>query len=175
MSATAVETRSFGEEDQLTAEQMKEQIAQNPELTPDDRQQMLIISRSSPGQQSARGHLLDATTGQQSTHRYPFNAKDYLALMSTQGAEKGQPAKKAQKVSAARRGDLLCVSAGWRSFGGIRVPTFLFDSAVVPAKRRSSLLRFTLQNVDESHGRKLANGRPVGTRTPDLADPVGPL
>jgi hypothetical protein len=34
------------------------------------------------------------TTGQQSTHRYPFNAKDYLALISTKGGEKKPPVKK---------------------------------------------------------------------------------
>jgi hypothetical protein len=39
--ATAIETRSFGKEDQLNAEQINEQIATNPDLTPDDRRQML--------------------------------------------------------------------------------------------------------------------------------------
>jgi hypothetical protein len=34
------------------------------------------------------------TTGQQSTHRYPFNARDYLALISTKGGEKKTPPKK---------------------------------------------------------------------------------
>jgi hypothetical protein len=28
-----------------------------------------------------------STTGQQSTHRYPFNAKDFLALINTKGGE----------------------------------------------------------------------------------------
>ena len=60
VSATAIETRSFGEEDNLTAEQVKAQIAQNPELTPDDRQQMLNnLQRDGPGQQSARGRHLE--------------------------------------------------------------------------------------------------------------------
>ena len=94
VSATAVETRSFGEEDQLTAEQIKEQIAQNPELTPDDRQQMLNNLQVMVLANNRRVDISLSTTGQQSTHRYPFNAKDYLALISTQGAEKGQPAKK---------------------------------------------------------------------------------
>jgi hypothetical protein len=30
-----------------------------------------------------------STTGQQSVRRYPFNAKDALRLLSTQGVEKG--------------------------------------------------------------------------------------
>jgi hypothetical protein len=29
-----------------------------------------------------------STTGQQSVRRYPFNAKDFLALISTKGGEK---------------------------------------------------------------------------------------
>ncbi len=35
-----------------------------------------------------------STTGEQSTRRYPFNAKDYLALINTKGAEKKPPTKK---------------------------------------------------------------------------------
>jgi hypothetical protein len=35
-----------------------------------------------------------STTGQKSTHRYPFNAKDYLALINTKGAEKKATVKK---------------------------------------------------------------------------------
>lgn len=40
-ASSAADTRSYGEEDQLTAEQTKEQIAQNPDITPDERKQML--------------------------------------------------------------------------------------------------------------------------------------
>jgi hypothetical protein len=35
-----------------------------------------------------------STTGQQSTRLYPFNAKDFLALISTKGGEKARPANK---------------------------------------------------------------------------------
>jgi hypothetical protein len=36
-----------------------------------------------------------STTGQQSTRLYPFNAKDFLALISLKGGEKKPPVKKA--------------------------------------------------------------------------------
>jgi hypothetical protein len=36
-----IEIRSFGDEQQLTSQQIKEQIAQNPDVTQADRQQML--------------------------------------------------------------------------------------------------------------------------------------
>jgi outer membrane protein OmpA-like peptidoglycan-associated protein/opacity protein-like surface antigen len=92
--ADRLETRSFGDENPLTTEQIKEQIAQNPDLTPADRQQMLGNLRVMVLANNRRVDVSLSTTGQQSTHRYPFNAKDYLALISTKGGDKKPPAKK---------------------------------------------------------------------------------
>jgi outer membrane protein OmpA-like peptidoglycan-associated protein len=89
-----LETRSFGDENPLTTEQIKEQIAQNPELTESDKHQMLSNLRVMVLANNRRVDVSLNTTGQQSTHRYPFNAKDYLALISTKGAEKKPPVKK---------------------------------------------------------------------------------
>jgi outer membrane protein OmpA-like peptidoglycan-associated protein len=88
VSPTTIETRSFGEEDNLNAEQVKAQIAQNPELTPDDRQQMLNNLRVMVLANNRRVDVTLSATGQQSTRRYPFNAKDFLALISIKGGEK---------------------------------------------------------------------------------------
>jgi outer membrane protein OmpA-like peptidoglycan-associated protein/opacity protein-like surface antigen len=85
--ADHIDTQSFGEEDQLTADQIRQQIADNPDLTPDDRKQMLD---NLPVMVLANNRRVDvslSTTGQQSTRRYPFNAKDYLALINTKGGE----------------------------------------------------------------------------------------
>jgi hypothetical protein len=38
-----------------------------------------------------------STTGEQSIRRYPFNTKDYLALISTSGGEKTGPKKKVKE------------------------------------------------------------------------------
>jgi outer membrane protein OmpA-like peptidoglycan-associated protein/opacity protein-like surface antigen len=84
--ADHLETQSFGKEDQLTSEQTKEQIAQNPDLSPDDRKQMLDNLRVMVLANNRRVDVTLSTTGEQSTRRYPFNAKDFLALISTQGA-----------------------------------------------------------------------------------------
>jgi len=92
--ADHIETRSFGDENPLTAQQIKEQIAQNPDLSPSDRQKMLNNLRVMVLANNRRVDVSLNTTGQQSTHRYPFNAKDYLALISTKGGEKKPPAKK---------------------------------------------------------------------------------
>ena len=85
VSASALETRSFGYEDNLNAEQVKEQIAGNPELTADDRRQMLSDLQVMVLANNRRVDVALNTTGQQSTKRYPFNARDYLALINTKG------------------------------------------------------------------------------------------
>jgi outer membrane protein OmpA-like peptidoglycan-associated protein len=88
-----IELRPLGQNQQLTSDEVKVQIAQNPDLTEADRQQML---KNLPVMVWANNRRLDislSTTGQQSTHRYPFNAKDYLTLISTEGTGKKHAAK----------------------------------------------------------------------------------
>jgi outer membrane protein OmpA-like peptidoglycan-associated protein/opacity protein-like surface antigen len=92
--ADHLDTRSFGKDDNLNAEQVKEQIAQNPDLSPDDRKQMLNNLQVLVLANNRRVDVSLPSTGQQSTHRYPFNAKDYLALINTKGGEKKPPVKK---------------------------------------------------------------------------------
>jgi len=96
------ETRSFGKDDNLTTEQVKEQIAQNPELTPKDRQQMLRNLQVMVLANNRRVDVTLSTTGQQSVRGYPFNAKDYLALINLKGGEKKPVAKKSQKGKSRR-------------------------------------------------------------------------
>src|SRR6202158_5462193 len=95
--ATAIETRSFGKDDNLNAEQVKEQIAQNPELTPSERQQMLKNLQLMVLANNRRVDVTLSTTGQQSIRGYPFNAKDYLALINPKGGEKKPPVKRKPK------------------------------------------------------------------------------
>jgi len=88
------ELKAFGEEDQLTADQIKQQMADNPDLSADERQKMM---RNLPLLVLANNRRVDvtlSTTGQQSVRRYPFNAKDFLALISPKGGEKKPPVKK---------------------------------------------------------------------------------
>jgi outer membrane protein OmpA-like peptidoglycan-associated protein/opacity protein-like surface antigen len=87
VSADAIETRSFGKEDELNAEQVKEQIADNPDLSSSDRQQLLGNLQVIVLANNRRVDVTLSTTGQQSTRRYPFNARDFLALINTKGAE----------------------------------------------------------------------------------------
>ncbi|MGB2898816.1 MAG: OmpA family protein [Candidatus Acidiferrum sp.] len=96
------ETRSFGKDDQLTTEQTKELIAQNPELSPADRQKMLNNLRVMVLANNRRVDVTLSTTGEQSTRLYPFNAKDFLALISLKGGEK-KPVKAGVKKPAAKK------------------------------------------------------------------------
>jgi outer membrane protein OmpA-like peptidoglycan-associated protein/opacity protein-like surface antigen len=95
--ATAIDTRSFGKDDNLSAEQVKEQIAQNPELTPGERQQMLKNLQVMVLANNRRVDVTLSTTGEQSVRGYPFNAKDYLALINPKGVEKKPTVKKKPK------------------------------------------------------------------------------
>jgi hypothetical protein len=88
------ELKAFGEEEQLTADQIKQQMADNPDLSADERQKMMRNLQVLVLANNRRVDITLSTTGQQSIRRYPFNAKDFLALISIKGGEKKPAAKK---------------------------------------------------------------------------------
>jgi outer membrane protein OmpA-like peptidoglycan-associated protein/opacity protein-like surface antigen len=88
------ELKAFGKEDQLTADQIKQQMADNPDLSADERQKMMRNLQALVLANNRRVDVTLSTTGQQSVRRYPFNAKDFLALISPKGGEKKPPVKK---------------------------------------------------------------------------------
>ena len=63
-------------------------ITQDPDLTAADRQQILSDLPVMVLANNRRVDVRLSTTGQQSTRLYPFNAKDFLALINTTGVEK---------------------------------------------------------------------------------------
>jgi outer membrane protein OmpA-like peptidoglycan-associated protein len=89
-----IDVRSFGDEDQLTPDQIKQQIADNPDLTPADRREMLNNFAVMVLANNRRVDITLSTTGEQSTHRYPFNARDYLSLVNAKNSEKKPAVKK---------------------------------------------------------------------------------
>ena len=95
--ADHIDTKSFGEEDQLTPDQIKQQMADNPDLTPEERQQLMKNFKVLVLANNRRVDVTLSTTGQQSVRRYPFNAKDFLALISTKGVETKQTTKQPAK------------------------------------------------------------------------------
>jgi outer membrane protein OmpA-like peptidoglycan-associated protein/opacity protein-like surface antigen len=90
------ELKAFGEEDQLTADQIKQQMADNPDLSAEERQKMMSNLKVLVLANNRRVDVTLSTTGQQSVRRYPFNARDFLALISIKGGEK-KPIAKAKK------------------------------------------------------------------------------
>jgi outer membrane protein OmpA-like peptidoglycan-associated protein/opacity protein-like surface antigen len=86
--ADHIDTRSFGKDDNLTEEQVKQLMDQDPDLSPDERKQLLSHLSVMVLANNRRVDVTLSTTGEQSVRRYPFNAKDYLALISPAGGEK---------------------------------------------------------------------------------------
>jgi len=77
----SIETRSFGKHEQLNESQVHQQIEENPDLTPEDRQELFAHMQSVILAQNRRVDIVLTATGQESVRRYPFNAKDALTLL----------------------------------------------------------------------------------------------
>lgn len=92
-----IDTRSFGQEDQLSPEETKQQIAQNPDLTPDERKQMLDNLTVMVLANNRRVDVTLSTTGQKSTRRYPFNARDFLLLVNTKNGDSSRAPRPAAR------------------------------------------------------------------------------
>jgi outer membrane protein OmpA-like peptidoglycan-associated protein/opacity protein-like surface antigen len=85
--AANIETRALGEQDNLTTEQVKQLVDENPDLTPEERDRINRHLQIIVWANNRRVDVSLSTTGQQSVRQYPFNAKDALALLSTKGGE----------------------------------------------------------------------------------------
>jgi outer membrane protein OmpA-like peptidoglycan-associated protein len=90
---TNIETQALGKEQQLTAEQVKDSVEQDTELTPGERQRILGHLRTIMLASNRRVDVTLSTTGQTSVKQFPFNAEDSLSLIG--GREKPATAKPA--------------------------------------------------------------------------------
>jgi hypothetical protein len=95
-----IETRSLGDEDNLTPEQVKNLVDNNPELSNDERRKIEGNLRVIVWANNRRVDVSLNTTGQQSVRQYPFNAKDSLTLLSPSGGEAAKHAKAPKKTHA---------------------------------------------------------------------------
>ncbi|MHB8542154.1 MAG: OmpA family protein [Candidatus Acidiferrales bacterium] len=95
--AADIETHALGAEQNLSAAQVKQLIAQNPDLTNaereriDDNLQMIVWANN------RRVDVSLNTTGQQSVRQYPFNAEDALTLLSTKGGKRSKRMRRPSK------------------------------------------------------------------------------
>jgi outer membrane protein OmpA-like peptidoglycan-associated protein/opacity protein-like surface antigen len=95
----SIETKSFGKQDVLSLDQVREQMEQNPDVTPEDRRKFLQGNnmQTIALAQNRRVDVVLSTTGQKSVRRFPFNAQDALTLINaarTGSAKRTTPAAK---------------------------------------------------------------------------------
>ena len=96
---TSIETRALGDEDNLTPEQVKKLVDDNPDLSNDERRKIDANLRVIVWANNRRVDVSLNTTGQQSVRQFPFNAQDSLTLLSPSGGESAKHAKPLRKKS----------------------------------------------------------------------------
>jgi outer membrane protein OmpA-like peptidoglycan-associated protein len=98
-----IDTKAFGKDDNLTTDQVKESVANNPDLSAEERARVLknidVVRMAS----NRRVDVTLSTTGQSSTRVFPFNSTDALTLIGGREAPKKTPAKPAAKKPAAKK------------------------------------------------------------------------
>jgi outer membrane protein OmpA-like peptidoglycan-associated protein len=95
-----IETQAFGKQRNLTLDEVKQSIENNPELTSEERQRALKRIAVLRLASNRRVDVTLKTAGQTETsvRRFPFNAADALTLIGgREGEAKKKPAKKGTK------------------------------------------------------------------------------
>jgi outer membrane protein OmpA-like peptidoglycan-associated protein len=89
-----LETKSFGEEQALTEEQVRELVAQHPNLSQEQKDKIMKNLRTVTLAQNRRVDITLSSTGQQSIRQFPFNAEDALTLLSSESGTRPAVKKK---------------------------------------------------------------------------------
>ena len=98
-----IDTKAFGKEDNMTTEQVRDTIMNNPDLTPEERARALkridVVRMAS----NRRVDVTLSTTGQSSVRQFPFNAGDAMTQIGgREGAAKtAKPAPKKRTAKPA--------------------------------------------------------------------------
>jgi outer membrane protein OmpA-like peptidoglycan-associated protein len=79
--ASSIDTRAVGKEQELSGEQVKSLVEQNPDLDPEQKAKTLKRIGVIVLAQNRRVDITLSTTGQQSVQLYPFNAADATTLL----------------------------------------------------------------------------------------------
>jgi hypothetical protein len=85
---------SFGEEENLTVDQVKELVEQHPNLTQEEKDKILKNLQTITLAQNRRVDITLSNTGQQSVRQFPFNAEDSLTLINPKTGGAKPAAKK---------------------------------------------------------------------------------
>lgn len=91
-----IDTKALGKEQNLTADQVKNLVETNPELSDAERKKILRNLNVIVLAQNRRVDISLSTTGQESSQLYPFNVTDSETLLSERAPvhKKAAPAKK---------------------------------------------------------------------------------
>jgi outer membrane protein OmpA-like peptidoglycan-associated protein len=98
--ADHIDTKAYGEEQNMTDAEVKELLEADPDLTPAEKDKFMKNLLTVRLANNRRVDVTLSTTGEQSVRRFPFNAKDSLTLLSRGGAA---PAGTAAKAPAAKK------------------------------------------------------------------------
>jgi outer membrane protein OmpA-like peptidoglycan-associated protein len=106
VSADAIETQGLGEEQPMSADQVKQAIDQDQNITAAQKTQLNRNAKVLALAQNRRVDVTLSTTGQTSVRQFPFNAEDALNLINPRGAPgtKKAPAKAAPKTGVSKAG-----------------------------------------------------------------------
>ncbi|MGD0939591.1 MAG: OmpA family protein [Terracidiphilus sp.] len=96
ISEAAIETQGLGSQEELSVDQVKTLVEQNPELSDQERAKVLRDLSVIVLAQNRRVDITLSTTGQQSVRLYPFNAADSLTLLEKSSAPKKKAAAPAK-------------------------------------------------------------------------------
>jgi hypothetical protein len=91
--ADHIDTKAYGEEQNMTDAEVKELLENDPDLTPAEKDKFLKNLLTVRLANNRRVDVTLSTTGEQSVRRFPFNAKDSLTLLSRGGAAPAGTAK----------------------------------------------------------------------------------
>jgi outer membrane protein OmpA-like peptidoglycan-associated protein len=83
--AANLETKAFGQQENLDEAQVKEAVERNPALTPERRQKVLDHMKTILLASNRRVDITLSTTGQRSAREFPFNAADSSTLIERNG------------------------------------------------------------------------------------------
>lgn len=83
-----IETQAFGDQQNLSADQVKQQIEQDASLSEEERQKALDKIQTIVYAYNRRVDITSKPTGQESAREYPFKAQDYASLIDRNGPDK---------------------------------------------------------------------------------------
>ena len=83
-----IETQAFGKEQNLSVDQVKQQVEQDASLSPEDQQKALKKIETIVLAYNRRVDITSKPTGQESAREYPFKAEDFARLVDRNGPAK---------------------------------------------------------------------------------------